>query len=67
MDSTPTVSKSPVRILRRRRLYTDQRDDPISNRPPAQAALAPQALLPDTSPDDRIAGLSHVLRVEPNA
>jgi ribosomal protein L11 methyltransferase len=50
--------------------YTDQRDDPILEPAPGEFRLWPhsrlQALFPfDTSPDDLIAGLSHVLRVEP--
>ena len=50
--------------------YTDQRDDPILEPAPGEFRLWPhsrlQALFPfDTSPEELIAGLSHVLRVEP--
>jgi ribosomal protein L11 methyltransferase len=50
--------------------YTDERDDPILEPAPGEFRLWPhsrlQALFPfDTSPDDLIAGLSHVLRIEP--
>ena len=50
--------------------YTDQRDYPILEPAPGEFRLWPhsrlQALFPfDTSPDDLVAGLSHVLRVEP--
>jgi ribosomal protein L11 methyltransferase len=50
--------------------YTDQRDDPILEPAPGEFRLWPhsrlQALFPfETSPEELIAGLSHVLRVEP--
>jgi ribosomal protein L11 methyltransferase len=50
--------------------YTDQRDDPILEPAPGEFRLWPhsrlQALFPfDTSPQDIVAGLSHVLRVDP--
>lgn len=50
--------------------YTDQRDDPILEPAPGEFRLWPhsrlQALFPfDTSPQELVAGLSHVLRVEP--
>jgi ribosomal protein L11 methyltransferase len=50
--------------------YTDQRDDPILEPAPGEFRLWPhsrlQALFPfDTSPQDLVSGLSHVLRVEP--
>ena len=49
--------------------YTDQRDDPILEPAPGEFRLWPQsrlqALFPfETSPEDLVAGLSHVLRVE---
>lgn len=51
--------------------YTDQRDDPILEPAPGEFRLWPhsklQALFPfDTSPEELVAGLSHVLRVEPS-
>jgi len=51
--------------------YTDQRDDPILEPAPGEFRLWPhsklQALFPfDTSPQELVAGLSHVLRVEPS-
>jgi ribosomal protein L11 methyltransferase len=50
--------------------YTDQRDDPILEPAPGEFRLWPhsrlQALFPfDTSPEELVAGLSHVLRLEP--
>ena len=50
--------------------YTDQRDDPILEPAPGEFRLWPhsrlQALFPfETSPEELVAGLSHVLRVEP--
>jgi ribosomal protein L11 methyltransferase len=50
--------------------YTDQRDDPILEPAPGEFRLWPhsrlQALFPfETSPEELIAGLSHVLRVQP--
>jgi ribosomal protein L11 methyltransferase len=50
--------------------YTDQRDDPILEPAPGEFRLWPhsrlQALFPfDTSPEELIAGLSQVLRIEP--
>ena len=50
--------------------YTDQRDDPILEPAPGEFRLWPhsrlQALFPfDTSPQELVAGLSHVLRVPP--
>jgi ribosomal protein L11 methyltransferase len=50
--------------------YTDQRDDPILEPAPGEFRLWPhsrlQALFPfDTSPEELVASLSHVLRVEP--
>src|SRR4029079_11464404 len=50
--------------------YTDQRDDPILEPAPGEFRLWPhsrlQALFPfDCKPDEIVAGLSHVLRVEP--
>src|SRR5512147_1491012 len=50
--------------------YTDQRDDPILEPAPGEFRLWPhsrlQALYPfETSPEDLVAGLSHVLRVDP--
>lgn len=50
--------------------YTDQRDDPILEPAPGEFRLWPhsrlQALFPfDTSPEELIAGLSNILRVEP--
>jgi ribosomal protein L11 methyltransferase len=50
--------------------YTDQRDDPILEPAPGEFRLWPhsklQALFPfETSPAELVAGLSHVLRVEP--
>jgi ribosomal protein L11 methyltransferase len=50
--------------------YTDQRDDPILEPAPGEFRLWPhsrlQALFPfETSPEELIAGLSHVLRVDP--
>jgi ribosomal protein L11 methyltransferase len=50
--------------------YTDQRDDPILEPAPGEFRLWPhsrlQALFPfDTSPQELVAGLSHVLRVAP--
>jgi ribosomal protein L11 methyltransferase len=50
--------------------YTDQRDDPILEPAPGEFRPWPhsrlQALFPfETSPEELIAGLSHVLRVEP--
>lgn len=50
--------------------YTDQRDDPILEPAPGEFRLWPhsrlQALFPfDTSPLELVAGLSHVLRIEP--
>lgn len=49
--------------------YTDQRDDPILEPAPGEFRLWPhprlQALFPfDTSPEELVAGLSHVLRVD---
>jgi len=49
--------------------YTDQRDDPILEPAPGEFRLWPharlQALFPfDTSPEDLVLGLSHVLRVD---
>jgi ribosomal protein L11 methyltransferase len=51
--------------------YTDQRDDPILEPAPGEFRLWPhsrlQALFPfDTSPQELVAGLSHVLRVAPD-
>jgi ribosomal protein L11 methyltransferase len=51
--------------------YTDQRDDPILEPAPGEFRLWPhsrlQALFPfETSPDDLVAGLSHVLRLDPS-
>ena len=51
--------------------YTDQRDDPILEPAPGEFRLWPhsrlQALFPfETSPEDLMTGLSHVLRVEPS-
>jgi ribosomal protein L11 methyltransferase len=51
--------------------YTDQRDDPILEPAPGEFRLWPhsrlQALFPfETSPDELIAGLSHVLRLDPS-
>jgi ribosomal protein L11 methyltransferase len=51
--------------------YTDQRDDPILEPAPGEFRLWPhsrlQALFPfDTSPQSLVAGLSHVLRIEPS-
>jgi ribosomal protein L11 methyltransferase len=51
--------------------YTDQRDDPILEPAPGEFRLWPhsrlQALFPfETSPEELVAGLSHVLRVEPS-
>jgi ribosomal protein L11 methyltransferase len=51
--------------------YTDQRDDPILEPAPGEFRLWPhsrlQALFPfETSPAELVAGLSHVLRVEPS-
>jgi ribosomal protein L11 methyltransferase len=50
--------------------YTDQRDDPILEPAPGEFRLWPhsrlQALFPfETSPEKLVAGLSHVLRVDP--
>lgn len=50
--------------------YTDMRDDPILEPAPGEFRLWPhsrlQALFPfDTSPAELVAGLSHVLRVDP--
>ncbi len=50
--------------------YTDQHDDPILEPAPGEFRLWPhsrlQALYPfETSPEELVAGLSHVLRVEP--
>ena len=50
--------------------YTDQRDDPILEPAPGEFRLWPhsrlQALFPfETSPEELVASLSHVLRVEP--
>jgi ribosomal protein L11 methyltransferase len=50
--------------------FTDQRDDPILEPAPGEFRLWPhsrlQALFPfDTSPEELVAGLSHVLRLEP--
>ena len=50
--------------------YTDQRDDPILEPAPGEFRLWPhsrlQALFPfETSPEELVSGLSHVLRVEP--
>ena len=50
--------------------YTDQRDDPILEPAPGEFRLWPhsrlQALFPfDCKPDEIVAGLAHVLRVEP--
>ena len=50
--------------------YTDQRDDPILEPAPGEFRLWPhsrlQALFPfETSPEELVARLSHVLRVEP--
>jgi ribosomal protein L11 methyltransferase len=50
--------------------YTDQRDDPILEPAPGEFRLWPhsrlQALFPfELSPEELVAGLSHVLRVEP--
>lgn len=50
--------------------YTDQHDDPILEPAPGEFRLWPhsrlQALFPfETSPEELVAGLSHVLRVEP--
>lgn len=50
--------------------YTDQRDDPILEPAPGEFRLWPhsrlQALFPfETSPDELVTGLSHVLRVDP--
>jgi ribosomal protein L11 methyltransferase len=51
--------------------YTDQKDDPILEPAPGEFRLWPhsrlQALFPfDTSPQELVAGLSHVLRVPPD-
>jgi ribosomal protein L11 methyltransferase len=51
--------------------YTDQRDDPILEPAPGEFRLWPhsrlQALFPfDTSPQELVAGLSHVLRIAPD-
>jgi ribosomal protein L11 methyltransferase len=51
--------------------YTDQRDDPILEPAPGEFRLWPhsrlQALFPfETSPQNLVAGLSHVLRIEPS-
>jgi ribosomal protein L11 methyltransferase len=51
--------------------YTDQRDDPILEPAPGEFRLWPhsrlQALFPfETSPEEVVSGLSHVLRVEPS-
>jgi ribosomal protein L11 methyltransferase len=51
--------------------YTDQRDDPILEPAPGEFRLWPhsrlQALFPfETSPEDLVTGLSHVLRVDPS-
>lgn len=50
--------------------YTDQHDDPILEPAPGEFRLWPhsrlQALFPfETSPEELVAGLSHVLRVDP--
>jgi ribosomal protein L11 methyltransferase len=50
--------------------YTDQRDDPILEPAPGEFRLWPhsrlQALFPfETSPEELVAGLSHVLRLDP--
>lgn len=50
--------------------YTDQRDDPILEPAPGEFRLWPHSRLQalfsfDCSPQDIVAGLSHVLRVEP--
>jgi len=50
--------------------YTDQRDDPILEPAPGEFRLWPhsrlQALFPfETSPEELVASLSHVLRIEP--
>jgi ribosomal protein L11 methyltransferase len=51
--------------------YTDQRDDPILEPAPGEFRLWPHSRLQalfsfDTSPEELVAGLSHVLRVEPS-
>ena len=50
--------------------YTDQRDDPILEPAPGEFRLWPHSRLQalysfETSPEDLVSGLSHVLRVEP--
>jgi ribosomal protein L11 methyltransferase len=50
--------------------YTDQRDDPILEPAPGEFRLWPHSRLQalysfETSPEDLISGLSHVLRLEP--
>jgi ribosomal protein L11 methyltransferase len=50
--------------------YTDQRDDPILEPAPGEFRLWPHSRLQalysfDTSPEELVAGLSHVLRLEP--
>jgi ribosomal protein L11 methyltransferase len=51
--------------------YTDQRDDPILEPAPGEFRLWPHSRLQalfsfDTSPEEVVAGLSHVLRIEPS-